>query len=93
MEATLIREGAIKKRQDGTYELFSQEAVNGTGEIAKAGDYFKVDIVDGRHYPYPNSKQFFEENHIHIAGDEYEQKEKPLLFGRRRILCVKRYNT
>lgn len=80
MEATLIREGAIKKRQDGTYELFSQEAVNGTGEIAKAGDYFKVDIVDGRHYPYPNSKQFFEENHIHIAGDEYEQKEKPLAF-------------
>lgn len=79
MEAMLIEEGAIKKNPDGTYELFSQEAVSATGEIANAGDYFKVDSVEGHHYPYPNSKDFFEENHIHVSGDVYEQKGKPLL--------------
>lgn len=80
MEAMLIEEGAIRKKEDGTYELFSQEAVNGTGEIANAGDYFKVDTVNDRHFPYPNSKAFFEENHTLIAGDAYEQKNKPLAF-------------
>lgn len=80
MEALLIQEGAIRKRTDGTYELFSQEAVNGAGETASAGDYFKVDTVDGRHYPYPNSREYFEENHIPLGGDEYEQKSKPLAF-------------
>lgn len=80
MEEMLIAEGAIKKREDGTYELFSQEAVNGSGEIADIGDYFKVDTVNGRHFPYPNSREFFEENHTFIAEDEYEQKNKPLAF-------------
>ena len=40
MEAQLIREGAIRRREDGSYELFSQEAVNGRGEAARTGDYF-----------------------------------------------------
>ena len=79
MEAALIAEGAIRLRGDGSYELFSQEAVNGSGQIAQPGDYFKVDTIDGRHFPYPNSREFFLENHIHLTGDEYEQKNKPLL--------------
>ena len=78
MEAALIAEGAIRLREDGQYELFSQEAVNGSGQLAQSGDFFKVDTVDGRHFPYPNSKSWFEENHIHLSGDEYEQKNKPL---------------
>lgn len=80
MEALLLEEGAIRRRPDGTYELFSQEAKNGFGEIAQPGDYFKVDDVEGKHYPYPNDKKFFEENHIHLEGDVYEQKNKPLAF-------------
>ena len=79
MEQALIEEGAIRLNPDGSYELFSQEAVNGSGQIAYPGDYFKVDTVDGRHYPYPNSREWFLENHTHIAGDDYEQKAKPLL--------------
>lgn len=79
MEAALIAEGAIKVREDGTYELFSQEAVNGSGQIAQAGDYFKFDTIDGRHYPYPNSRAWFLENHTHLQADEYEQKNKPLM--------------
>ncbi len=75
MEAVLIGEGKIKKFGDGVYEIFSQESVNGVGEIAYEGDYFKVDSAG---YPYPNSREFFEENHIHRAADEYEQIGKPL---------------
>ena len=79
MELALMEEGAIRRNPDGSYELFSQEAVNGCGQIAQAGDYFKVDTVEGKHYPYPNGREWFLENHIHIAGDEYEQKPKPLM--------------
>ena len=79
MEAALIEEGAIRLLPDGSYELFSQEAVNGQGQIAQAGDYFKVDTVDGRHYPYPNRREYFMSNHTHLSGDEYEQANKPLL--------------
>ena len=80
MEALLIAEGAIRLLPDGTYALFSQEAVNGQGQIAQAGDYFKVDTIDGRHFPYPNSREFFLNNHTHLDGDEYEQINKPLRF-------------
>lgn len=73
-EEELIREGAIRRLADGSYELFSQEAVNGAGEIARAGDHFKVDTVDGKWYPYPNSGRFFEANHRHLEGDSYEQR-------------------
>ena len=79
MEAALIEEGAIRLLPDGSYELFSQEAVNGHGQIARNGDYFKVDTVDGRHFPYPNSREFFLSNHTFLSGDEYEQVNKPLL--------------
>lgn len=78
MEQELIKEGAIKIQSTGTYELFSQEAVNGIGQIANPGDYFKVDTIDGKYYPYPNDRDFFLKNHRHIQGDEYEQIAKPL---------------
>jgi hypothetical protein len=79
METALIEEGAIRLLPDGSYALFSQEAVNGQGQIAHAGDYFKVDTIAGRHYPYPNDREFFLNNHVHLSGDEYEQRNKPLL--------------
>lgn len=79
MEAALIEEGAIRRLPDGSYELFSQEAVNGHGQIAFPGDYFKVDTVDGRHFPYPNSREFFLSNHTCLQDDEYAQVNKPLL--------------
>lgn len=79
MEKQLIEEGGIRLREDGSYELFSQEAVNGAGELAVSGDYFKVDTVGDKHFPYPNAKDWFEENHVHLQGDEYEQQNKPQL--------------
>ena len=80
MEQLLLQEGAIRRLPDGSYELFSKEAVQGRGEHALRGDYFKVDTVEGRYYPYPNTREFFESNHtlVDAAQDLYEQQPKPL---------------
>lgn len=75
MERKLIEEGKIVPR--GTsFELFSQESKNGSGEMAKAGDFFKVDKAG---YPYPNDREWFIANHRQLDGDTYEQLPKALL--------------
>lgn len=78
MEQLLLRLGRIRLLPDGDYELMSQESKNGAGQRASAGDYFKVDEVDGVYYPYPNSREYFLNNHTHLEGDTYEQKALPL---------------
>ena len=78
MEQLLISLGRIRLLLDGAYELMSQEAKNGVGQRAEAGDYFKVAEVDGVYYPYPNSRAYFLSNHIPVEGDTYEQKAVPL---------------
>lgn len=75
MEQKMIEKGKIKLRDDGRYELFSQEATGEVGQIASAGDYFKVDPPD---CPYPNEKGMFERKHRHIEGDWYEQITEPV---------------
>lgn len=75
MEQKLIREGKIRCLAPGHYEIFSQEALGQTGQLACAGDYFKV---DGAGFPYPNEKSYFEANHIHLEGEDYRQIPKPL---------------
>lgn len=76
VEKKLIREGKIIFHDNGEYELFSQEAVNGTGEKALKGDYFKL---DSNGYPYPNDRSFFRKNHIQLNQDEYEQIPKTVM--------------
>jgi len=75
MELKLIEECKIVRKGD-TYELFSQESQSGSGEIASAGDFFKVDKAG---YPYPNAREWFLENHRHVEGDKWEQLPKKLL--------------
>ena len=75
METEMIARGLIRKTGEGQYALYSQEAVNGQGQQAFAGDYFKV---DGAGYPYPNSREWFRANHRHISGDTWEQIPKAL---------------
>ena len=75
MEQRMIHKGKIILRADGRYELFSQETTGEVGQIACAGDYFKVDPLG---YPYPNAKGMFERNHRHIKGDWYEQSIEPV---------------
>jgi len=72
----LMKEGKVVLLDDGTYEIFSQEAVNGRGQQAFPGDYIKIDASG---YPYPNRKETFHENHIHLQGNEYEQIPKPYM--------------
>lgn len=71
----LMRKGYIKEINEGEFEVFSQEAVNGTGEHAKTGDYIKIDS-SGK--PYPNSRAFFEKNHRKVGENKYEQIPVPL---------------
>ena len=75
VELELLRACKIVLDGDGNYNLFSSEAVNGSGEIAERGDFFKVDSHGA---PYPNKRGWFLENHRHIFGDEYEQLPKVL---------------
>ena len=74
-EQQMIAAGKIIRHDDGRYELFSQESVNGHGQLAQSGDYFKV---DGAGFPYPNERSWFEAHHEHVQGDEYLQNSEPL---------------
>lgn len=67
----LIEEGKIRLREDGSYEVFSQEAKGGAGETAHAGDYIKIDASGS---PYPNSRAFFEAHHLPAGDGFYRQK-------------------
>lgn len=71
----LMDEGKVRKISENKYEIFSQEAINGKGQIACRGDFIKVDSSDSS---YPNDRIFFLTNHKHIQGYEYEQIPKPV---------------
>ena len=81
-ERRLIQNGSIRVLPGNKYELFSLEATNGSGEIASAGDYFKVTVVNEKEYPYPNRKEYFEQNHTYIKDNLYRQASRPLAFWR-----------
>jgi len=74
-EREMLAAGKIRLRPDGEYALFSQESTGKDGEIARQGDYFKV---DSQGFPYPNSKAFFEARHRRLEGDWYLQKAVPV---------------
>ena len=80
MELRLLNEKKIIANNDDTFSLLSLEAVKGGkgGEVAHNGDFFKVDFVDGNFFPYPNAREWFLKNHIHLTGDDWEQIPKPL---------------
>jgi len=75
-ECRLLREGKIRRTPDGAYELFSMEAVNGKGQPARKGDYFKLSSTGD---PYPNDREFFEANHRSLGENRYEQIPVPRL--------------
>jgi len=78
MEQQLLQKGVIRRHPDGTFELFSREAVNGAGETARIGDYFKCEVVNGQYYAHPIQREIFLGSHVHLAGDEYRQNNTPL---------------
>lgn len=74
LEKRLIAAGALKRLDDGCYEVFSREAVNSGGELAEPGSYVKVD-QEG--FPYPNSAEYFLANH-ELTERGYVQLPRPL---------------
>ena len=79
MEEEMLRRKKIIKHPDGAYELFSLEATEGKGQIARLGDFFKV---DDRGFPCPNERSFFLQNHQHLEDDWYLQTAHPLKIWR-----------
>ena len=79
MEEEMLRKKKIIKHPDGTFELFSLEATEGKGQIARPGDFFKV---DNRGFPCPNERAFFLQNHQHLEDDWYLQTAHPLKIWR-----------
>ena len=75
LERRLIASGALRRQEDGRYEVFSREAVNGAGELAEAGSYVKLDREG---FPYPNSAEYFLRNHEATEDGGYVQRSRPL---------------
>lgn len=71
----LQKKGLIRCMSDGRYEVFSQEAVNGSGQICNTGDYIKIDSSGA---PYPVKKEVFESKHEKRGSEWYQ---KPELLG------------
>lgn len=74
----LIAVSKIKKVDECTYEVFSQEAVkaaSGHGQLATVGDWIRI---DGAGFPYPCKNEWFQQNFRHIEGDDYKQIPKVL---------------
>lgn len=71
----LMDEQRIISNHDGTFRIFSQEAVNGTGELALAGDYIRIDSTGT---PYPNTAAFVRHNLRHLFGPYFLQIPHPV---------------
>ena len=72
----LIRAGILIPHEDGVYEIFTRETLGNRGELVREGDYLKMDMGG---YPYPNPREYFEENHIPLAGRDnaYQTISRP----------------
>lgn len=74
----MIEDGKIIDLKNGSFEVFSQEAVkseSGHGQVANTGDWVRLDEAG---YPYPCKNEWFQENMKHVDGDDYEQIPKEL---------------
>lgn len=75
----LLKMGKIVDLKDGSYEVFSMEAVNtksGHGQKAYAGDWVRLDSLG---YPYPSKSDWFQDNMRYVSEDDYEQIPKKLM--------------
>ena len=70
MEQEMIRCRKIVPRPGGIYEIFSREVTGKTGQIASAGDFFKVDNYG---FPHPWRKAAFLQQHQFLEGDWYQE--------------------
>lgn len=74
----LMNQKKIVAAEDGSFEVFSQEAVqsgSGHGQKAENGDWIRL---DSKGFPYPCKHDWFQENMLPAGGDDYEQIPKAL---------------
>ena len=69
-EQEMIRCGKIVARPGGIFEIFSREAAGKTGQVAAAGDFFKVDDYG---FPHPWKRAAFLQQHLFLEGDWYQE--------------------
>ncbi len=79
MEQEMIRCGRIVSRPGGIYEIFSREATGKTGQIAAAGDFFKVDDYG---FPHPWRRAAFLQQHQPLDGDWYQEAARQVKIWR-----------
>ena len=79
MEQEMIRCGKIVARPGGIYEVFSREATGKTGQIAAAGDFFKVDDYG---FPHPWRRAAFLQQHQALEGDWYQEAARQVKIWR-----------
>ena len=79
MEQEMIRCGKIVARPGGIYEIFSREAVGKKGQIAAAGDFFKVDDYG---CPHPWRRAAFLQEHQPLKGDWYQEAARQVKIWR-----------
>ena len=79
MEQEMIRRGKIAARPGGIYEVFSREAAGKTGQIAAAGDFFKVDDYG---FPHPWRRAAFFQQHRSLEGDWYQEAARQVKIWR-----------
>ena len=79
MEQDMIRRGKIVPRPGGIYEIFSLEATGKTGQIAAAGDFFKVDDYGS---PHPWRRAAFLQQHQPLEGDWYREAARQVRIWR-----------
>ena len=68
----LIREGILIPHVGGLWEVFTRETLGQRGELAREGDYLKIDRGG---YPYPNGKEYFEQRHIPLEGRDHTYRQ------------------
>ena len=79
MEQEMIRCGKIVARPGGIYEVFSREATGKTGQIAAAGDFFKVDDYG---FPHPWRRAAFLQQHQALEEDWYQEAARQVKIWR-----------
>lgn len=78
-EQEMIRCGKIVPRPGGIYEIFSRETKGKKGQIAAAGDFFKVDDYG---FPHPWRRAAFLQQHQPLEGDWYQEAARQVKIWR-----------
>ncbi len=78
-EQEMIRCGKIVPCPGGIYEIFSREATGKKGQIAAAGDFFKVDDYGS---PHPWRRAAFLQQHQPLEEDWYQEAARQVKIWR-----------